>query len=100
MGSQCVFNRRFSAREIFATHPYPARIKGGACESFRNAVWDAKFITSKHQDKKGISLSEAAYRWLQHHSGLQLGDGIIIGASTVDQLENNLKEKWVTCLSL
>ncbi|KAG2133291.1 NADP-dependent oxidoreductase domain-containing protein [Suillus clintonianus] len=43
-------------------------------------------------DKQGIPLSEAAYRWLQHHSKLQPGDGIIIGASNVDQLENNLKE--------
>ncbi|KAG2338026.1 Aldo/keto reductase [Suillus weaverae] len=43
-------------------------------------------------DKQGIPLSEAAHRWLQHHSGLQPGDGIIIGASNVDQLENNLKE--------
>lgn len=43
-------------------------------------------------DKQGIPLSEAAYRWLQHHSGLQPGDGIIIGASNVDQIKNNLKE--------
>ncbi|KAG2139313.1 NADP-dependent oxidoreductase domain-containing protein [Suillus clintonianus] len=43
-------------------------------------------------DKQGIPLSEAAHRWLQHHSKLQPGDGIIIGASNVDQLENNLKE--------
>ncbi|KAG2066018.1 Aldo keto reductase [Suillus decipiens] len=43
-------------------------------------------------DKEGIPLSEAAHRWLQHHSRLQPGDGIIIGASSIDQLENNLKE--------
>ncbi|KAG2368644.1 NADP-dependent oxidoreductase domain-containing protein [Suillus spraguei] len=43
-------------------------------------------------DKEGIPVSEAAYRWLQHHSRLQPGDGIIIGASSIDQLKNNLKE--------
>ncbi|KAG2140630.1 NADP-dependent oxidoreductase domain-containing protein [Suillus clintonianus] len=43
-------------------------------------------------DKQEIPLSEAAHRWLQHHSKLQPGDGIILGASSVDQLENNLKE--------
>jgi len=43
-------------------------------------------------DKQGIPLSEAANRWLQHHSMLQPGDGIIVGASKVDQLERNLKE--------
>jgi aflatoxin B1 aldehyde reductase len=46
----------------------------------------------EHQDKQGIPLSEAANRWLQHHSMLQPGDGIIVGASKVDQLERNLKE--------
>ncbi|KAG1717442.1 NADP-dependent oxidoreductase domain-containing protein [Suillus lakei] len=46
-------------------------------------------------DKQGIPISEAANRWLQHHSGLQPCDGIIIGASNVDQLENNLKEHEV-----
>ncbi|KAG2140631.1 NADP-dependent oxidoreductase domain-containing protein [Suillus clintonianus] len=43
-------------------------------------------------DKQEIPLSEAAHRWLQHHSKLQPGDGIIIGASSVDQLKTSLKE--------
>ncbi|KAG1719780.1 NADP-dependent oxidoreductase domain-containing protein [Suillus lakei] len=46
-------------------------------------------------DKQDIPISEAANRWLQHHSRLQPCDGIIIGASNVDQLENNLKEHEV-----
>ncbi|KAH7926258.1 Aldo/keto reductase [Leucogyrophana mollusca] len=43
-------------------------------------------------DLHNLKLSEAAQRWLQHHSALQPGDGVIIGASTADQLEMNLKE--------
>ncbi|KAG1737404.1 NADP-dependent oxidoreductase domain-containing protein [Suillus lakei] len=42
-------------------------------------------------DKQGIPVSQAAHRWLQHHSELQPGDGIIIGASNIDQLEDSLK---------
>ena len=35
---------------------------------------------------------EAGYRWLVHHSRLRsnLGDGIIMGASSLSQLEQNL----------
>ncbi|KAG8216439.1 NADP-dependent oxidoreductase domain-containing protein [Butyriboletus roseoflavus] len=45
--------------------------------------------------KNNISLSEAAFRWLQHHSKLdpEAGDRIIIGASSPIQLESNLKER-------
>ncbi|KAH7912782.1 NADP-dependent oxidoreductase domain-containing protein [Hygrophoropsis aurantiaca] len=45
-------------------------------------------------DKHNIPLSEAAHRWLQHHSVLspEHGDTVIIGASNIDQLENNLRE--------
>jgi aflatoxin B1 aldehyde reductase len=42
--------------------------------------------------KHGISESEAALRWLTHHSALkaELGDGIIVGAGSVKHLEDNL----------
>ncbi|KAN0085832.1 NADP-dependent oxidoreductase domain containing protein [Tylopilus felleus] len=45
-------------------------------------------------EKNNVSLSEAAFRWLQHHSKLdpQAGDRIIVGASNLIQLETNLKE--------
>ena len=37
-------------------------------------------------------MPEAAFRWLAYHSSLNQkeGDGIIIGASNMDQLEQNL----------
>ncbi|XP_028597419.2 aflatoxin B1 aldehyde reductase member 4-like isoform X2 [Podarcis muralis] len=39
------------------------------------------------------SLTSAALRWIYHHSKLQadLGDAVIIGMSTMDQLQENLK---------
>lgn len=41
----------------------------------------------------GISMDEAALRWLQHHSSLKgsRNDGIILGASKIEHLEENLK---------
>lgn len=37
-----------------------------------------------------ITLLEATLRWMRHHSGLDARDGIIMGASTVDQLSETL----------
>ncbi|KZT61535.1 Aldo/keto reductase [Calocera cornea HHB12733] len=42
-------------------------------------------------EKHGIELSEAAQRWLQHHSALRPEDGVVIGASSVAQLDENIK---------
>ncbi len=44
-------------------------------------------------ENHGLTLPEVALRWLVHHSKLRPydGDGIIIGASSVEQLESNLK---------
>lgn len=35
-----------------------------------------------------ISMEAAAMRWLRYHSGLKEGDGIIIGASKVQQVQS------------
>lgn len=47
-------------------------------------------MASKHN----LSLGEIALRWLQHHSQLsrEHGDHIIIGASSLNHIETNLKD--------
>ncbi|KAJ5329739.1 aflatoxin B1-aldehyde reductase GliO-like protein [Penicillium brevicompactum] len=43
-------------------------------------------------DKYHLTLPEVAFRWLAHHSKLQLGrDGILIGVSSVQQLDSNIE---------
>jgi aflatoxin B1 aldehyde reductase len=42
-------------------------------------------------DKAGVTVREAALRWLMHHSPLKEADGIILGASSETQMEQNLK---------
>ncbi|KOC12435.1 aldo/keto reductase [Aspergillus flavus AF70] len=44
--------------------------------------------------KHGLTVAECAYRWLVHHSVLDKkhGDALIIGASSVKQLEGNLAD--------
>lgn len=58
-------------------------------KSFFNAL---KTLTAEC-DKFKIPIAEAAYRWLAFHSQLNesLGDGIIIGASKLNQVEQNIK---------
>lgn len=57
-------------------------------ESFFNALKD---LTLKCKEEN-LKLPEVAFRWLAFHSELEskFGDGIIIGASKIDQLEDNI----------
>jgi len=40
--------------------------------------------------EKGLSSKEIAMRWLIHHSVLSDGDGIIIGASQIEQVRDTV----------
>jgi len=46
---------------------------------------------AKSCEEKGLTLLEATLRWLRWHSGLAEKDGIIVGASSVGQLEQTVK---------
>lgn len=41
-------------------------------------------------DEEGITMVEATYRWLLRHSALDENDGVLLGASSVEQLTQNL----------
>ncbi|KAL0487055.1 aflatoxin B1 aldehyde reductase [Acrasis kona] len=57
-------------------------------DTFLNAI--EKFqLLCKEED---IKPSQAAFRWLQHHSELKENDAIILGASNVAQLEENVAD--------
>lgn len=58
-------------------------------KSYFEAVDLLKTVCERH----GMTLVEAAYRWLSHHSMLneKRGDGIIIGASKLDHLKQNME---------
>jgi aflatoxin B1 aldehyde reductase len=43
-------------------------------------------------------MPEAAQRWLQHHSALQPGDAVILGAATPKQMEDNIAQWCVICV--
>ncbi|KAK3201678.1 hypothetical protein GRF29_164g242368 [Pseudopithomyces chartarum] len=61
----------------------------------RNGYLDALSIIEPVVTAHGLTLVETAMRWLIHHSALKMrtdggNDGIIIGASSLAQLDNNL----------
>lgn len=57
-------------------------------DSYFDAIKEIKSVCEKYE----INITEAAYRWLAYHSMLnpERGDGIIIGASSSEQLIQNI----------
>ncbi len=61
---------------------------------FRDSTFEALRVVEQATEKHSLTMVETALRWTVHHSGLKVtgggNDGIIIGASSVAQVENNL----------
>ncbi|EMC98598.1 hypothetical protein BAUCODRAFT_119917 [Baudoinia panamericana UAMH 10762] len=63
---------------------------------FKDATFAALEIIQPVVEKNGLTMLETAFRWLTHHSQLNIkdggNDGVIIGVSSQQQLEQNLKD--------
>ncbi len=60
---------------------------------FKETTFKALQLVETAVEKHGLTLVETALRWTVHHSALKVldgNDGIIIGASSKQQLEENL----------
>ena len=59
---------------------------------WKKEFFDALNILNAACENRGISLVEAAFRWMTDHSELDAtaGDGVLIGASSNEQLKQNL----------
>lgn len=61
---------------------------------FRDSTFEALSIIEPVAEAHGLTLVEIALRWLVHHSALNVingQDGIVIGVSSMQQLEQNLE---------
>mmetsp|Transcript_12292 Transcript_12292/g.18442 ORF Transcript_12292/g.18442 Transcript_12292/m.18442 type:complete len:347 (+) Transcript_12292:19-1059(+) len=58
----------------------------------QDVQFDAVELVQAACDQEGVAVANASLRWMIHHSKLspQLGDGVIIGASNLDQFESNI----------
>ncbi len=77
--------------ESFAAEPRSGRF-ADAFPWYRARFWKESYFRAVDEvrpvaQRLGISLTEAALRWLLHHSA---ADGVILGASRVEQLDANL----------
>lgn len=63
---------------------------------FKPEVFECLKIVEPVVEKHGLTLLEVALRWCVHHSLLNMkdggGDGLIIGVSSLAQLEGNLRD--------
>ncbi|KAH8653206.1 NADP-dependent oxidoreductase domain-containing protein [Tricladium varicosporioides] len=72
------------------------RWEGDSKMDYYSSTFDRPEIHSALQtlhavcEKHNLSLTGVCLRWLMHHSQLGEGDGIILGAKRIDQLESNV----------
>lgn len=62
---------------------------------FKDSTFDALKIIEPAVEKAGLTMVETAIRWCIHHSALKVvdgNDGLIIGASSIEQLDSNLAD--------
>lgn len=62
---------------------------------FKDSTFEALKIIEPVVEKHGLTMIECAFRWLTNHSALNIkdgSDGIIIGVSSLAQLDENLKD--------
>ena len=63
---------------------------------FKDATFDALRLIEDVAQKHNLTMLEIGLRWCTHHSALKMQDGgrdgVIIGVSSLDQLEQNLKD--------
>ena len=79
----------------FEDAPEPGRF--ARLESYRKRYWKQSYFDAVDEIRKAceaeaIPMVEAAYRWLCNHSCLDAtkGDGILLGASKITQMEQNM----------
>lgn len=58
---------------------------------YQNIFWKEPIITHLEDFFKIKKCTEKSFHWLQHYSKMRKNDKIILGASTVEQLETNLE---------
>ncbi|KAG9495086.1 hypothetical protein J7337_013320 [Fusarium musae] len=89
---------RYKSKEILADggrYSTQDPVIGVMCRDryFKDVNFEAFKLIQPVTDKLGLTLLEIAFRWLLHHSKLQVidgNDGLVIGISSLSQLESSL----------
>ena len=96
-----LFSGKYKTKDLpaegrFADSNNPNLAKRYRERYFKDETFDALRIVEEAAQKHNLTLLEVAFRWMVHHSDLNIkdggNDGIIIGISNHDQLVQNLKD--------
>ncbi|GES59250.1 aflatoxin B1-aldehyde reductase [Aspergillus terreus] len=94
-----LFSGKYKTQDIPAEGRYSDQSSTGQMyrnRYFKDATFDALRLIEPVVAKHGLTMPETAFRWVHHHSALNMKDGgrdgIILGVSSLAQLENNLKD--------
>lgn len=96
MGPQWLTSRQVGASKVRSVIASPTRTQK-RCGRWTNVSQNPPYLTFP-QAKHNIELAQVAQRWLQHHSAIGPGDSVIIGASGLKQLEDNIKDWYVASI--
>jgi aflatoxin B1 aldehyde reductase len=58
---------------------------------YQNIYWKPEIINNLQEFFECENATEYSYQWLQHHSNMKENDKIIMGVSTLDQFNQNMK---------
>lgn len=84
--------KEFEAGSRFDSQQWIGRVTQN--RYINDSYFDALDIIRAVANKHGLSIAEIALRWLEHHSMLEasFGDSIIIGASSLKHVQENLAD--------
>jgi len=98
-GCSFVAYNPLAAGLLTGKHKHNAEVQSGRFKNNENYL--PRFYTSENFkaigiiqdacDKEGISMVETTFRWLLRHSALGEHDGVLLGASSLEQLDQNLE---------
>jgi aflatoxin B1 aldehyde reductase len=90
---------KYKSPEIPAEGRYSAQSPTGHTyrdRYFKDSTFRALGIIESAAAKHRLTMAECAFRWIRHHSQLRMGadgnDGVVIGISSLSQLESNLED--------
>ncbi|PYH99666.1 aflatoxin B1-aldehyde reductase GliO-like protein [Aspergillus ellipticus CBS 707.79] len=94
-----ILSGKYKTQDVPAEGRYSDKASSGAMyreRYFKDATFEALRIIEPLAEKHGLTMPEIAFRWIRHHSALNMTgngrDGIVVGVSSLAQLENNLKD--------
>ncbi|PWY94796.1 aflatoxin B1-aldehyde reductase GliO-like protein [Aspergillus sclerotioniger CBS 115572] len=94
-----ILSGKYKTQDVPAEGRYSDKSHSGSMyrnRYFKDTTFDALRIIEPVVEKHGLTMPETAFRWIRHHSALNMNDhgrdGILVGVSSLAQLESNLKD--------